>query len=217
MKETVVQQNTTSIYTYAFHRLKTISLSLQYLPEHCKIDRLSNAATFYRKGVFSCNMLLYICVIETNTDGVVIIKNLQKQNIMKKFGITLLAALLIGIFSAQAAGKVVTENKTKTTLDTSTEFETITIATKVPSGLKKAVTNQLLYPTDAQHKNIEGIVYMRLTIDENNNIKIIGLNATTPLLGKYVKEQLASTYVKKPGCEAGQVYRMKINFDLINE
>lgn len=139
---------------------------------------------------------------------------------MKKFGITLLAALLIGIFSAQAAEKLetATGNKTKvtTTLDTSTEFETITVASKVPTGLKKAVTSQLLYPAFAQQRNLEGQVYMRLTVDNNNNVKIVSMNATTPYLGKYVKEQLAATYVKNPGCKPGQVYMMKINFDLIN-
>lgn len=137
---------------------------------------------------------------------------------MKKFGIILIATLAFGIFSAQAAEKVETtpENKVATTLDTSTEFETITVATKVPTGLKNAVTEQLLYPLYAQKTNLEGQVYMRLTVDENNNVKIVGMNATTPYLGKYVKKQLASTYVKNPGCKPGQVYMMKINFDLIN-
>lgn len=139
---------------------------------------------------------------------------------MKKFGVTLLAALLIGIFSAQAEEKSerITENKAKVTtaLDTSTEFETITVATKVPEGLKKAVTNQLLYPEYAKKENLEGQVYMRLTVDQNNMVKIVEMNTTTPYLGNYVKEQLASTYVKNPGCKPGQVYRMKINFDLVN-
>lgn len=139
---------------------------------------------------------------------------------MKKFGITLFAALLIGIFSAQAAEKVeeTTENKTEvtTTLDTSTEFETVKIASKVPAGLKNAVTKQLVYPTYAQSKNLEGQVYMRLTVDQNNNIKIVEMNATTPYLGKYVEKQLASAKVKNPGCKPGQVFMMKINFDLLN-
>lgn len=139
---------------------------------------------------------------------------------MKKFGITLVAALLIGIFSAQAAEKVeeTTENKAEATmtLDTSTEFETITIASKVPMGLKKAVTDNLIYPKHAQYKNVEGQVYMRLTVDHDNNVKIVELNATNPYLGKYVTKQLASTNVKNPGCKPGQVYMMKVNFDIIN-
>lgn len=139
---------------------------------------------------------------------------------MKKFGITLLAALLIGIFSAQAAEKAeeTTENKVEnvTTLDTSTEFETIKVASKVPSGLKNAVTKQLVYPKHAQYKNLEGQVYMRLTVDINNNVKIVELNATNAYLGKYVTKQLASTSVENPGCKPGQVYMMKINFDLVN-
>ena len=139
---------------------------------------------------------------------------------MKKFGITLVATLLIGIFSAQAAEKVATttENKNEvvTTLDTSTEYQTIRVATKVPTGLKDAVTNQLLYPQLAKNQNIEGQVYMRLTVDENYKVKIVAMNATTPLLGKYVTKQLASTYAKNPGCKPGQVYMMKINFDLLN-
>jgi len=137
---------------------------------------------------------------------------------MRKFGIILLGALLIGVFNAQATENSESETKNKnevtTTLDTTTELETIVVAAQVPKGLKAAVTDQLLYPEFAQHKSIEGQVYMRLTVDQNNKIKIVGLNATSPYLGDYVSEQLAEVHVKNPGCKPGQVYMMKINFDL---
>ncbi len=139
---------------------------------------------------------------------------------MKKFGITFLATLVLGIFTVQAAinQEIKSENNTVKTvnLDTSTEFETVKIAAKVPTGLKNAVIDELIYPEFAQNKNLEGQVYMRITIDQDSNVKIVGLSSTTPYLGNYVREQLANTYVKRPGCKPGQVYLMKVNFDLLN-
>lgn len=135
---------------------------------------------------------------------------------MKKFKITLLAALMIGIFSVQAEKKAIVtaekDNETELILDTSTEYEVKKVATKVPQGLKDAVLKQL--SMRAHHLYKEGQVYLRLTVDENCNIHIVEMNATSPSLGDYVKKQLASTYVKNPGCKAGQVYIMKVDFNI---
>lgn len=124
---------------------------------------------------------------------------------------------MIGIFSVQAEVKEKKEsNETNITLDSSTEYKTIRVATEVPQGIKDVITQKLIYPRYAKDVNIEGQVYIRLTIDNNNRLQIVGMNATTPYLGEYVSEQLDSTFVKNPGCEPGQVYMMKINFDLSN-
>lgn len=100
-------------------------------------------------------------------------------------------------------------------LDTSTEFQTIKVASKLPAGLKTAVIEELSYPSYAQRHNLEGQVYMRLCVCDENTVKIVGLSATNPYLGKYVKEELADLYVKDPGCEPGQVFLLKVNFDLL--
>lgn len=139
---------------------------------------------------------------------------------MKTLGIIIAAIFTLGTTYARPFDKVKTDTKTTTntslTLDTSTEYQNVRVATHVPSGLKNAITNELFYPTKAKTAHIEGQVYMRVTINEESNIEIVGLNATNPTLGNYVKEQLKSTYVKKPGCTPGQVYLMKVNFDIIN-
>lgn len=136
---------------------------------------------------------------------------------MKKSVFIIISLLSFLFLSVQASNKIEAKNSSPITLDTSTEYQTIRVATKVPTGLKNAVTNELFYPKDAQDKNLEGQVYLRLCIDENSYVKIVSMNATTPYLGEYVKKQLASTYVKKPGCEPGQVYLMKVNFDLLSQ
>lgn len=100
-------------------------------------------------------------------------------------------------------------------LDTSTEYQTIKVATKLPKGLKDAVIEELSYPTYAQMRNLEGQVYMRLCVCDENTIKIVGMNATNPYLGKYVKKELADLYVKDPGCKPGQVFLLKVDFDLL--
>lgn len=139
---------------------------------------------------------------------------------MKRFGIAFLATLFLGILTMQAAINEEVKNKNNAevsmSLDTSTEYETIKVAAKVPTGLKNAVIDELIYPEYAQDKNLEGQVYMRITVDQNSKVKIIGMNATSPYLGSYVKKQLGDVKVNKPGCKPGQVYLMKVNFDLLN-
>ncbi len=135
---------------------------------------------------------------------------------MKKQAIALLVTLLLGIFSVQAEENANTNETSNLALDTSTEYQTVKIATEVPKGIKNAIQKKLFYTEFAQNKNIEGQVYLRLTVDENNMLHIIDMNATTPYLGKQVTKQLAYTKVKKPGCKAGQVYIMRINFDILN-
>jgi len=137
---------------------------------------------------------------------------------MKRFGITFLMTLVLGIFTIQAGINEGVNNKREvlSNLDTSTEYESIKVAAKVPKGLKNAIINELVYPKQAQVKNLEGQVYMRLTVDQNSMVKIVEMNSTTPMLGAYVKKQLTNIKVKNPGCQPGQVYMMKVNFDLLN-
>lgn len=100
-------------------------------------------------------------------------------------------------------------------LDTSTEYQTIKVASKLPAGLKQAIIDELSYPTHAQRHNLEGQVYMRLCMCDESTVKIVGLSATNPYLGEYVKKELVDLYVENPGCESGQVFLLKVNFDLL--
>ena len=133
---------------------------------------------------------------------------------MKKLGLLLFAFIIFGVTNLMAEESPKAEKELS--LDTSTEFTTMKIATQVPTGLKNAVTEQLFYPSYAQKRNLEGQVYMRLCVCDKSNVKIVGLSATNPYLGSYVKKQLADLYVKNPGCEPGQVFLIKVNFDIIN-
>ena len=135
---------------------------------------------------------------------------------MKNLAIILIAVLSVSVFNAQAAEKTKAETETLTntelTLDTSTEFSSLKIATPVPEGLKKAVNAKL--NKGAQKCKTSGEVYMRLCVDQNNDVKIIEMNASKPCLFKYVSNQLSATHVKKPGCLPGQVYMMKVRFEI---
>jgi len=132
---------------------------------------------------------------------------------MKKLSILLVVFVMFAIANVQADGSS-KEEKTLT-LDTSTEFQTIKVANKLPPALKTAVMEELSYPTYAQRRNLEGQVYMRICVCDENTVKIVGLSATNPYLGNYVKEELADLYVKDPGCAPGQVFLLKVNFDLL--
>lgn len=131
---------------------------------------------------------------------------------MKNLAIILIAVFTLSVTNAKAdeKSKTITETNKELVLDTSTEYTSYKIATKVPSGLKNTVLEVL--SENAQRCKYEGEVYMRLCIDQNNYVKILGMNATKPCLKKYVNDQLSSTYVKNPGCKPGQVYMMKVCF-----
>ncbi len=183
-----------------------------FYPQIAAFNHSSYRLTTHRKSLLTSMISTYICPIEINTQGVLLVQ--QKNNNMKKVTFILIAVLSFGVFTAQAAGKAESksENNLELKLDTSTEYETVKIAAKVPSGLKNAVLLQLT--ENAKDHQLEGQVYMRLCVDNKNNVKIIGMNATSPSLKKYVEHQLSSTNVPHPGCEPGQVYMMKVNFNI---
>lgn len=133
---------------------------------------------------------------------------------MKNLAIILIAVLSISTLNLHAAEKSETATTTNSELilDTSTEYSAVKVATKVPNGLKSAVLSKL--SKGANNCLSEGEVYMRICVDQDNYVKIVGMNATKPCLHKYVSKQLSSTYVKNPDCKPGQVYMMKVNFNI---
>lgn len=133
---------------------------------------------------------------------------------MKNLAIILITVFSIAVCQVQAEEKaeINTNANAELTLDTSTEFSSLKVATSVPKGLKSAVLSEL----SNGRKNClsEGEVYLRLCVNQENYVKIVEMNATKPCLKKYVNQQLSSTYVKNPGCLPGQVYMMKVNFNI---
>ncbi len=133
---------------------------------------------------------------------------------MKTFSKLLVVFAMFAFTNVQAEELPKAEKQME--LDYSTEYETVRVAAKVPLGLKQAVVDELIYPEYAKRRDLEGQVYMRLCVCDENTVKIVGLSATNPYLGKYVKKELADLYVKEPGCQPGQVFMLKVNFDLLN-
>lgn len=132
---------------------------------------------------------------------------------MKRLSIVLVVFAMFAFTNVPAEGLSNVEKTLE--LDTSTEFQTIKVASKLPVNLKIAIIDKLSYPTYAQDLNLEGQVYMRLCVCDENTVKIVGLSATNAYLGEYVKHELSDLYVKNPGCESGQVFLLKVNFDLL--
>ena len=92
-----------------------------------------------------------------------------------------------------------------------------TVALKVPTNVMEAITDQLEYPKELTENFTEGYVAMKISMDENSNLQIVDLSATNPDLGVYVKEELTSLKIDKPGMKVGQVYFLKVKFDLVNK
>lgn len=89
-----------------------------------------------------------------------------------------------------------------------------TMAAKLPTTLKDVITENLNYPFETKSENLEGDVWMKICVNEESKIQVIDISSTNQELGVYVKKELSSLYVNKPGCKAGQVYYLKVKFDL---
>lgn len=88
------------------------------------------------------------------------------------------------------------------------------VAAKLPNQLKSAIAKNLEYPSQVLKMNLEGDVWMKICVDKKSKVEIVDLSATNQKLGTYVKKELSSIYVNNPGCEVGQVYYLKVKFDL---
>lgn len=117
---------------------------------------------------------------------------------MKKLGIILAALLIIGVANVQAK-------------------KLPTVAAKLPSHLKEVITDQLAYPEFAEDDYVEGEVWMKVCVTDASVIKIVDISSTNQELGTYVKKELSSLYVENPGCKAGQVFYLKVKFDLLEK
>lgn len=90
------------------------------------------------------------------------------------------------------------------------------VAAKLPSNLKQEIMNEIDYPNFAQDNLIEGEVWMKVCVSEESKVQIVDISATNPDLGAYVKQEISNIYVANPGCDAGQVYYLKVAFELLD-
>lgn len=90
------------------------------------------------------------------------------------------------------------------------------VAAKLPADFKKEVVKHIDYPKEAVNDLIEGEVWMKVTLDNESKIKIVALSATNQELGKHVKEELKDVTIEDSSFEKGNVYFMKVKFDLID-
>lgn len=136
---------------------------------------------------------------------------------MKQYSNTLILIATLAIFTTHSS-HLSAANSAQNLADSRAELTyTIKETAEVPKGIKNAVLNNLFYTEYAQDMQLEGEVYLYLTVDNDNRLEIVRLKASDRYLGKYVKEQLNSTIIKNPGCNPGDTYMMKVNFDLSNE
>lgn len=91
------------------------------------------------------------------------------------------------------------------------------VAAKLPADFKQEVAKHIDYPSFAKNNMVEGVVTMRVTLDENSMVKIVDLSSTNPELGNYVREELTDLSIENTSFKAGNVYYMKVRFDLIKD
>lgn len=90
------------------------------------------------------------------------------------------------------------------------------MAAKLPADFKQEVSKHIDYPDFAKDNLIEGEVWMKITLDETSKVKIVDLSTTNPELGTHVQNELANLTIENTSFKAGNVYFMKVKFDLID-
>jgi len=88
-------------------------------------------------------------------------------------------------------------------------------AAKLPADFKQEISRNIDYPAFAKNSMIEGEVWIKVTLDENSKVRIVDLSATNPDLGEHVKNELNDLTIKSKGFQVGNIYFMKVKFDLI--
>ena len=89
------------------------------------------------------------------------------------------------------------------------------VVAKLPADFKQEIVNQLDYPDFAKENLIEGEVWIKVTLTDNNKVRVVDLSATNPELGEYVKKELSNLYIEDKDISSGNIYYLKVNFDLL--
>lgn len=88
------------------------------------------------------------------------------------------------------------------------------LATMLPQDFKQEIVKLIQYPENARKAYVEGEVWMKVTLDENSKVQIVDLSSTVAELGDHVKKALNDVQIENTGLFAGNVYLMKVKFDL---
>lgn len=91
------------------------------------------------------------------------------------------------------------------------------VAAKLPADFKTEVSKNIDYPDFARQNLVEGEVMMKVTLDENSKVRIVDLSATNQELGDHVKKELDNLTIKNTSFQQGEVYYMKVKFDLLKK
>ncbi|NOU48225.1 MAG: hypothetical protein HOO86_14355 [Bacteroidales bacterium] len=91
------------------------------------------------------------------------------------------------------------------------------IATKVPAPLKRKILKSIDYSGFTEQNKIEGDVLLEFTVSKESKLEIVGLSASDQVLGAFVKKELTSLVVENSGMNTGQIYYLKIKFDLLTD
>lgn len=90
------------------------------------------------------------------------------------------------------------------------------VAAKLPTDFKQEIAKHIDYPSFARDNAIEGVVTMRLTLDDSLMVKIVALDSSSPELGRYVKQELTNLTIKNTSFVPGNIYYMKVRFNLVS-
>lgn len=91
-----------------------------------------------------------------------------------------------------------------------------TVAAKLPASFKQEIVKQLDYPEFAKTNNMEGEVWMKVSVDETAQVRIMDISATSQELGEHVKAKLKDLKVENTDIN-GEVYFLKVKFDLLKK
>lgn len=90
-------------------------------------------------------------------------------------------------------------------------------AKKLPVDFKKEIIKHIHYPAFAEEDKMEGEVWMKVTLDDQQKVKIVDLSATNQAMGKHVRAELNDVKIENTSFVSGNIYFMKVKFDILEE
>ena len=88
-------------------------------------------------------------------------------------------------------------------------------AEKPQSTLQKAISDQVKYPTFASEKLMEGIVYVKFTVNANGTLSIAESNSLQEDLRTYVVDELTKLKVDTDAETMDKTYLWRFEFKLL--
>ncbi len=89
-------------------------------------------------------------------------------------------------------------------------------AKTISENVKTEISKHMVYPTLAQEQMIEGEVWIKVAMNENQEVTVVEISSTNPELKALVQAQVENISIENTDIQMNEVVIMKFKYDLLN-